>query len=58
VVGHVSEENNHSDLLDEAFRPRAEKVCSLTFATQDEGAWWTELADEVAPAGQVGRLAF
>jgi len=58
VVGHVSEENNHPDLLDEAFRPRAERVRSLTFATQDEGAWWTELADDGVPAGQVGRLAF
>ncbi|MGE0622885.1 MAG: MBL fold metallo-hydrolase [Pseudomonadales bacterium] len=57
VVGHVSEENNHPDLLDEAFRPRAERVGSLVFATQEDGAWWTELTDGDAPAGRVGQLA-
>ncbi len=55
VVGHVSEENNHPDLLREAFAPRAGQVRSLTFATQDEGAWWTELEDP-APTRQAGRL--
>lgn len=45
VVGHVSEENNHPDLLSETFSQAAERVRSLTFATQDEGAWWTEIED-------------
>ncbi len=40
VVGHVSEENNHPDLLSESFSTHQEVVCSLTFATQDEGAGW------------------
>lgn len=57
VVGHVSEENNHPDLLDEAFASRAERVRSLAFATQDEGAWWTELDDGAAPIRQAGHRA-
>ena len=44
VVGHVSEENNHPDLLDQAFRAHQESVADLTFATQDEGAAWQSVA--------------
>lgn len=40
VVGHVSEENNHPDLLSEAFNAHRDAVRGLTFATQDEGVVW------------------
>lgn len=43
VVGHVSEENNHQDLLTEAFKGQRGLVRSLEFATQDEGAGWQDL---------------
>jgi len=43
VVGHVSEENNHPDLLHGAFDVHQDSVCSLTFATQEEGAGWQEV---------------
>lgn len=46
VVGHVSEENNHADLLVGAFEPLQGVVAGLGFATQDEGADWLELAVE------------
>ena len=49
VVGHVSEENNHPDLLEEAFSSQRGSVASLSFATQDEGAGW----QSVAAAGAV-----
>ena len=50
VIGHVSEENNHPDLLDEAFRSQKDRVSSLHFATQDQGADWqvVELAGSAA----------
>jgi len=44
VVGHVSEENNHPDLLSEAFLTQQDGVRSLTFATQDEGAGWQSVS--------------
>ena len=44
VVGHVSEENNHPDLLSEAFNAHQDSVRSLVFATQDEGAGWQSVA--------------
>ena len=52
VVGHVSEENNHPDLLEEAFRPHRDSVAGLSFATQDEGAGWQSVvaADAVDAA--------
>ena len=37
---HVSEENNHPDLLAENFDELVGSVDSLVFATQDEGAGW------------------
>lgn len=40
VVGHVSEQNNHPELLEAAFEPLRERVARLTFATQSEGADW------------------
>lgn len=47
VVGHVSEENNHPDLLTDAFRSQQSGVRSLQFATQDEGAQWQEIGPPV-----------
>lgn len=40
VIGHVSEENNHPDLLIDTFDAHAAAVDSLTFATQEDGAGW------------------
>ena len=61
VVGHISEENNHADLLAAAFEPLVPEVGELTFASQDEGAAWVTLdanADHdvtLREAGAVGR---
>jgi phosphoribosyl 1,2-cyclic phosphodiesterase len=41
VVGHVSEQNNHAELLEAAFEPLRARVAELTFATQTDGADWT-----------------
>ncbi len=43
VVGHVSEENNHPDLLAESFRAFENGMRSLTFATQEEGVAWQQV---------------
>lgn len=40
VVGHVSQENNHPDLLEETFSPYRPQVSELHIATQDHGADW------------------
>ena len=53
VVGHVSEQNNHPELLEAAFEPLRARVETLAFATQDDGADWLE----VAPALASRRLA-
>ena len=53
VVGHVSEENNHPDLLGEVFHDQQDAVRSLTFASQDEGAGW----QSVEPAGSTPGVA-
>ena len=42
VIGHVSERNNHPDLLDDTFGGWRGRVRSLGYATQEEGAPWTE----------------
>ncbi len=57
VIGHVSEENNHSELLDEAFRPHQQAVGSLIFATQDDGAGWQPVNPSSAAAAAHGRGA-
>ncbi len=44
VVGHVSHENNHPDLLEEAFAGLRNEVQHLTFATQDDGVGWVRVA--------------
>jgi phosphoribosyl 1,2-cyclic phosphodiesterase len=43
VIGHVSEQNNHPELLEAAFAPHRGRVKSLHFATQSEGIDWTEI---------------
>jgi len=53
VVGHVSEENNHPDLLEDAFRSQRPRVRSLAFATQDEGAAWQEIGDLLPSRGEL-----
>jgi phosphoribosyl 1,2-cyclic phosphodiesterase len=45
VVGHVSEENNHQDLLQETFAGFHNAVHQLHFATQSDGADWL-IADQ------------
>jgi phosphoribosyl 1,2-cyclic phosphodiesterase len=45
VVGHVSEENNHPDLLQETFARHRPEVRELVFATQEEGADWLEIEE-------------
>ncbi len=55
VVGHVSEENNHPDLLTETFAALAERVGSLAFATQDDGVGWT--AVEVSGPGAARQVS-
>jgi phosphoribosyl 1,2-cyclic phosphodiesterase len=40
VIGHVSEQNNHPELLAAAFEPYRERVARLDFATQSEGIGW------------------
>jgi phosphoribosyl 1,2-cyclic phosphodiesterase len=47
VIGHVSEENNHPDLLAETFSSHRQQVADLRFATQDQGAGW----QAIEPAG-------
>lgn len=46
VVGHVSEQNNHPELLEQAFEPLKERVSALSFATQSDGADWVDVDGE------------
>jgi phosphoribosyl 1,2-cyclic phosphodiesterase len=55
VVGHVSEENNHTDLLLESFSGMDEGLRGLTFATQDEGADWQEIERPMMTSASEGR---
>jgi phosphoribosyl 1,2-cyclic phosphodiesterase len=43
VIGHVSEQNNHAELLEAAFEPLRDRVARLHFATQDEGIHWIDV---------------
>ena len=52
VVGHVSEQNNHPDLLEAAFAPHRGRVAELSFATQDTGIGWVH----VEPAERIGEV--
>ena len=47
VIGHVSEENNHPDLLAAIFEAHVDSVDSLVFANQDEGAGWQSITGTV-----------
>ncbi|MEM8766317.1 MAG: MBL fold metallo-hydrolase [Pseudomonadota bacterium] len=58
VIGHVSEENNHPELLEAAFAGLRDQVASLTFATQDQGVGWLEVDDEAPLPGRMGQLGF
>jgi phosphoribosyl 1,2-cyclic phosphodiesterase len=51
VVGHVSEENNHPDLLEETFSPHRGAVQEIVFATQDRGVDWLEIDGDSRAAG-------
>lgn len=51
VVGHVSQENNHLDLLEACFAPLRSKVRELRFANQHDGIAWVEIAFDTAEAG-------
>ena len=55
VIGHVSEENNHPDLLLETFEPQREGLRGLMFATQDGGAEWQPVAAGAADAAGPGQ---
>jgi phosphoribosyl 1,2-cyclic phosphodiesterase len=60
VVGHVSEQNNHPDLLEQTFARFRAEVAELTFATQGSGAGWVEIPPvdtEDALLGEVPELA-
>jgi phosphoribosyl 1,2-cyclic phosphodiesterase len=55
VIGHVSEENNHPDLLQETFARFRNEVQHLAFATQDDGMDWVQvpgMADAADAAGE------
>jgi phosphoribosyl 1,2-cyclic phosphodiesterase len=52
VIGHVSEQNNHPELLEAAFEPLRDRVARLQFATQEEGIHWID----VDCAGNTARL--
>jgi phosphoribosyl 1,2-cyclic phosphodiesterase len=52
VVGHVSEQNNHPELLDAAFEPLKDRVADLTFATQSKGVDWVSFG-EVSTVGTI-----
>ena len=43
VVGHVSEQNNHPELLEAAFESLKPSVQRLEFATQEDGVTWVSL---------------
>ena len=54
VVGHVSEHNNHPELLEAAFEPFRERVADLTFATQSRGVDWIDIGAGDPTAGAAG----
>jgi len=42
VIGHVSEENNHQDLLQRTFSGFHNMLSHLDYATQTDGASWLD----------------
>ena len=59
VVGHVSEQNNHPELLEQAFARFADAVAGLSFATQSSGMDWVEVGRDnpTEVIGEVPELA-
>ncbi len=57
VVGHVSEENNHPELLEAAFDGFRERVSALDFATQSDGIDWVDVAGAGTGERRFGDLA-
>ena len=53
VIGHVSAENNHPDLLEEVFQSFRSQVKELSFANQAEGVAWVEIFAEQLAAESV-----
>ncbi|MFP6836630.1 MAG: MBL fold metallo-hydrolase [Pseudomonadales bacterium] len=51
VIGHVSEENNHRDLLEKTFARFRGEVAHLAFADQDAGMDWVRVSGG-GPAGE------
>jgi phosphoribosyl 1,2-cyclic phosphodiesterase len=49
LVGHISQENNHLDLLEAAFAPLRSRVRQLRFASQDQGADWIAVTTSSEP---------
>ncbi len=52
VIGHVSEQNNHPDLLEDTFGGWRVRVRSLAYATQQDGAPWTVVDTGPAESGE------
>jgi phosphoribosyl 1,2-cyclic phosphodiesterase len=57
VIGHVSEQNNHPELLEAAFEPLRERVGRLQFATQDDGIHWIDVSGAGGSAGLFDNVA-
>ena len=52
VIGHVSERNNHPDLLEDTFGGWRGRIRSLSYATQQGGAPWTVVDGGTAESGE------
>jgi phosphoribosyl 1,2-cyclic phosphodiesterase len=52
AIGHVSDENNHPDLLKETFARFQNEVRQLTYATQEDGMDWVPVSGD-EPAAEV-----
>lgn len=53
VVGHVSEQNNHPELLEQTFERFGDEVAQLSIATQSGGIDWVQIPE----TGEVPELA-
>jgi phosphoribosyl 1,2-cyclic phosphodiesterase len=57
VVGQVSEQNNHPELLEAAFEPIRGCVAELSYATQTDGVDWRSIgAAEPGVPARIGRM--
>ena len=52
VIGHVSERNNHPDLMEATFGGWRGRIRSLRYATQKEGSPWTVIGTGAAAGGE------